>query len=412
MEDPPLTDEQIATQAALIEQDHRFFRVVWNIVVARRDWPSRDPRRRAAWTALIWNLLSPGSIALGGGAIVGLLTMILLSQQNRIIAEQTTRLDEQNRLISLQNNRIDLQNQLNESQRRAALIFELTSIMEALSEERRVWFESLEDEEQEIVRKIDELVTQRGRMLNNTSFDFSAHENETESLLEKAPVFSPSRTVVGRAVALSLSLRPYRFLDQSVPVDLNSSLSDFTSSDNKVELIDRPLSPERAQLLITLLNSGVDLEHFINAGVMFSQADLRNANLSDLDISRVRLDGADLRSANCVRLRLEGAAFRGADLRGARLDATVWRQAILPSPEMLEGASLRGANFDGALTDDEDWLNKLSNVINPESGFETEDWQVVKPNPRWQAPLGSGFPRFYNVIRPASTVGEVNGGDG
>lgn len=49
------------------------------------------------------------------------------------------------------------------------------------------------------------------------------------------------------------------------------------------------------------------------------QADLRGADLSGTNLTRVCLMGADLRGANLVYANLAGAYFTGADLRGANL---------------------------------------------------------------------------------------------
>lgn len=70
----------------------------------------------------------------------------------------------------------------------------------------------------------------------------------------------------------------------------------------------------------------------------FYDADLRDANLSGLDLSGAEFTGADLRGANLTRSDLTDATLTGADLGNARLEDTV-----------LRGADLTGADFPGAL---------------------------------------------------------------
>lgn len=87
-----------------------------------------------------------------------------------------------------------------------------------------------------------------------------------------------------------------------------------------------------------------------SGGRLFSQANLRGANLENVKLSSARLDGTDLRAAN-----LSGAILAGADLSHANLSGADLRSAYL-SQATLSGADLSHAN--------------LSAVIAPDASFE------------------------------------------
>ena len=84
---------------------------------------------------------------------------------------------------------------------------------------------------------------------------------------------------------------------------------------------------------------GVQLQCSLLPGASFRSADLDEADLSD-----AQLDGADLRYAQLTSAQLVKASLRGADLRGARLDFANLREADLRKAQ-LRGASLGGANL-------------------------------------------------------------------
>ena len=71
-----------------------------------------------------------------------------------------------------------------------------------------------------------------------------------------------SEALISRIISLSQAFRPYRYLEND-------------------KLIDQPLSPERGQLLLSLLNSNLQEEVYqkIYAKANFSYADLAEANL-------------------------------------------------------------------------------------------------------------------------------------
>lgn len=90
----------VAIEARLIEQEHRFLRVLW-LFIHRKDWPEDDPRRKAVLRALLWQFLSKGTVVTGG-TIVALLTIVLTYWQVLLIREQNQEFQRQTAAITNQ----------------------------------------------------------------------------------------------------------------------------------------------------------------------------------------------------------------------------------------------------------------------------------------------------------------------
>lgn len=232
----------------------------------------------------------------------GLLGTMLLYNQNKLLTQQ-------NDLLHNQNFRLEQQTYLQEADRRSSLIFLMGNLLDAIDEEL----------------KTD--VGQRG-------------------------VRDLSPQIVGRVVALSKSLRPYRYL----------------SGDS---LIAREISPERGQLLLSIVNSeidkatlrriflvadfsfadlkGVDFSGEYLSGIDLHHADLRDARMDETDLSRANLSGADLSHAVLARSNLRESRFRQATLTNAYLESADLTQANFYGAEMrsvnLAGAKLKQAHF-------------------------------------------------------------------
>lgn len=305
------------------------------------------------------------------GSVVGVATLMTAYMQ-------VERLDRQNALLTLQNEKLDTQNQLAEAGRRAGLAFELTSILDVIDQERRSAASS-------------------GATVANTS----------------GSKFTPSSGVVGRIVALSRSLRPYRYLDWGTQV---------SAREGEEPRLSRIVSPERAQLLFTLLSSNINLEPLIISGADFSSADLNDANLfgvdlsgertgiqlarsdfldaalTQADLSRAQLHGANFMNADMVRTvlfkaDLYNALFWFADLRcadlrmsnlqeadfwAANLDSASLVGARLPTAKRFSGASLAGVNLEGAIPPSADWLQELRQLDDAPRGLDWSAWQILE----------------------------------
>jgi uncharacterized protein YjbI with pentapeptide repeats len=154
-----------------------------------------------------------------------------------------------------------------------------------------------------------------------------------------------SPQLIGRVIALSNSLRPYRYL----------------GSDS---LVGRELSPERGFLLLSIVNSEIDKSSLrrIYKSADFSYSDLKKAilsgeylagiNLTGADLSEARMDEANLQNANLSEAELNDAILVRANLRDVRLRNTQMRRAS------MESADLRGAN----LSDADLWKANLTSV--------------------------------------------------
>ena len=224
----------------------------------------------------------------------GLLGTLLLYNQNKLLIRQ-------NELLTNQNIRLDQQTYLQEAERRSALILLMGNLLDALDKE-------LKDD------------------------------------IGQAGVRDLSPQLIGRVIALSSGLKPYRYLDND-------------------SLIDKETSPERGQLLLSILSSEIDngslrrifqsadfsfaeLESASLAGEFLEGINLREANLSKANLNGARMAGADLDKAD-----LSGAILAGADLRRANLSDTDLRETYITDVD-FRGASLYGTDLRGVdLTD-------------------------------------------------------------
>ena len=256
-------DTPESIEAAFIRQEHRWWAVIRNLLVNRKQFPKGDPRRRATSIAALALFLSPAGAAAGGVTAVSIAAVYLAWKANELLQGQNALLQAQNDRIELQNEQIALQSHLLEGDRRSGLAFEVTSILDKIYKE-----------------------------VNRASSD--------ESKVEVSPV------LIGRIVAVSRALRPYRYMDE----------------DGK--LMSRPLSPERGQLLISLFTSGISMEQVYLGGASFSRADLREYDFAGADLACIDLAGSDLRQANLSGVDLRGADLSGADLRQAKLSQAIF----------------------------------------------------------------------------------------
>ena len=239
------------------------------------------------WIVLIFNTLF---ISFGG-----LLGTVLIFNQNKLLTQQ-------NALLERQNIRIDQQTYLQEADRRSSLIFLMGNLLDAVDKELKA------DVGQPGIRDL-------------------------------------SPQIIGRVIALSKSLRPYRYL-------------------NGDTLIPRELSPERGQLLLSIVTSQIDNSSVrrIFQGADFSYADMRGAvlsgeylegiNLYAADLSNAVLDETNLNRANLSSANMENAIFARATLQSARLREANLRNTYFESANLRQAncyaAQMRGAKLNGA----------------------------------------------------------------
>ena len=275
----------------------------------KREFPAAKENFNALFTKIFawyswmnfrrWILLVFQMLFVGFG---GLLGTMLLYNQNKLLTQQ-------NLLLQSQNYRLDQQTYLQEADRRSSLIFLMGNLLDAM-------------------------------------------DRELKSDVGQPGVRDLSPQIIGRVVALSKSLRPYRYLESD-------------------SLVARELSPERGQLLLSIVNSEIDnsslhrifrfsdfsfadlkgavLSGEYLSGINLSRADLANATLDETDLSRADLSGADLSESVLARANLREARFRQSNLTNAYFESADLRQANFYEANMrhsnLAGAKLQQAHF-------------------------------------------------------------------
>lgn len=217
------------------------------------------------------------------GLVVAVIPTWILWIQTQKITAQNILLGQQNTLLERQNDKIDYQINLEESTRRSSLVFLMGNIMDKIDEELKDAFNV---------------------------------DSKTRRL---------SPQLIGRIVALSQSLKPYRFLD--------------TNADT----LTKPYSPERSQLLLSLVNSELDQVTYkeIFSRATFAYADLSNANLSFMTLSGANFTEVDFRGAN-----LSDTDFTNSNLSFAYV------QGVKLFHSDFSNANLFGANFSDAKVSD------------------------------------------------------------
>lgn len=223
---------------------------------------------------------------------------------------------------------------------------------------------------------------EEGNRRSSLVFFMSNIMDRIEDELRVHPDRKLSDPLIGRIVSLSQALRPYRYLE-------NDSLTT------------RLLSPERGQLLFSLINSDLHPATFdkIYSRANFSYADLQEANFSqaylrgaklaysyffkanfnganleNADLSyaylqessfyNTKMDGADLGNANLTSSHMENISLRGGSLVNAEMEKIHLDGDF--SRSNLEGVKVKDAkvdivNLDGCFFKSRSWIDSLKN---------------------------------------------------
>ncbi|MDV3480849.1 pentapeptide repeat-containing protein [Sphingobium yanoikuyae] len=258
---------QSETERRFVEQEHRFFHALSNL---RKYWNGPDHLRRSSIIALGWAITSKAarSATTGGIGIVALISVFLAWKANALLARQNQTLDQQTMLI--------------EAQRRASLNIELSSIWDQLRDE----------------------------------------------VPEQPPSvgFEPSNVLTARIVSVSRALLPYQSLEIGAAHASNagSRFWEFQLPASQVVLRDRPLSPERGQLIQALAALGIDIETLSYRGATFAYADLSGQILSFPAADRVDLSRASFRGAIIWRTDFSHTNLAGADFACAYFEHVIF----------------------------------------------------------------------------------------
>ena len=175
--------------------------------------------------------------------------------------------------------------------------------------------------------------------------------------LETSPRLSTA--TIARIQSLMYGFRPYKFLE-------NDQLT-------------KPLSPEKGQFLLALINSGISessLQKIFKTSfnnVYLKDANMFGVNLENVDMPASDLQGADLYNANLKNAnlydanltysQLRKATLTHADLRSAQLKNADLTDAILDDAFLentaLENTNLTGASLKGIHVKSKDWIQQL-----------------------------------------------------
>lgn len=161
-----------------------------------------------------------------------------------------------------------------------------------------------------------------------------------------------SNTLVGRIISLSRAMKPYKYLEND-------------------SIIKRPLSPERGQLLISLLASKIDSAFFVNQ--ILRESDFSYADLSKSNLKNANLVGANLRYVNLQESELDNAKLKKANLSYANLT-----KARLPMAN-IDSTGLKGANLTRAFfTNSSIKGTDLTNAVLYKTNFNSSNFQKTK----------------------------------
>ncbi len=297
---------------------------------------------RYAWVSTRRWLL--GSITALIAAIAALAGSALLFQQNNLLRTQIGLMEDQNARIEEQNRFIQSQIELGEAQRSTSIVPEILNIGA------------------EVAREVDEL---------------RASGNGAPAISDLSP------SLRARIVAASTAARPYRYL--RTPLDdideqllMSSGLlrrTDLAASEKvrgQLEasgvnvqfsgeqtgvMSDRPLSPERGQIMAILIyNHLADFQTLVGADFSFAEVKaatmgtelrLAFASLRFASFDRQLLIAADLSGAS-----LEHARFRNATINGSQFGLASFPSLIGEADGFERGTQLSGTDFTGAIIKD------------------------------------------------------------
>lgn len=159
---------------------------------------------------------------------------------------------------------------------------------------------------------------------------------EINTEISRDPQNKLNDATAGRLIALSKILKPYRYLE-------NDSLTKNI------------VSPERGYLLISLLETGINLRSTARSranGILleridFTYSELRNVTLKKADLIEIDLSHADMRNSSFNGTDFENATFYNASISQADLSYTSFKNADLRNAK-LENSILDYANLQKA----------------------------------------------------------------
>lgn len=161
-----------------------------------------------------------------------------------------------------------------------------------------------------------------------------------------------TKNIRSRIISLSHSLTPYKILEE------DSKLSNKT------------YSSERTQLLLFLVNSGINTDELdkIYAASDFSHCYFKNTNLTGAYLSGINLANSNFENAELQRAKLDGANLTNSNLRNIQFSNgwarnTIFINTDLTDARITKAKDLSGADFTDAKISNTNFdLSELKNV--------------------------------------------------
>ncbi|RMG85596.1 MAG: pentapeptide repeat-containing protein [Bacteroidetes bacterium] len=271
-----------------------------------------------------------------------------IQRQNNLFEEELTHINRQSQLFDKQTSLFE--QQINQTDKQNMMIEEQTHLAQTQIDQVEIQNQLIQKQVKSIEEQTELIEAERRGSVGSlmgTILDRVDAELQQNKWLKKRQL---TPELIGRIAALSQSFKPYRYLQND-------------------SLIDKPISPEKGQLLLSLIQSRMDNKSYLAifnqsnfdyaelpgtylAKAFLNNIQLRHANLTRTDLTNASLKSADLALADAQRAifinaLLDGADFSGADLKGAVFENARMRTTIL-NEALMNGTNLVKANLDGA----------------------------------------------------------------
>lgn len=352
-------DPMARVAASALERDAR------GATMAARDLVALGLARYSWLAARRWLIASLTALIAAMAALAG---TALLFKQNTLIETQTQLLSQQNDKIEAQTVLLRQDLQLAEAARNAAIAVAITDIAALIG------------------AAADRTAAEAATVAPGSSATADRYDAMVNVI---DPATDLDHATVLRIVSLSRAAKPYRFLDTGLlQDDPNDRLRvamlgrrddlpkawarmadayGWSAPGEGDRLIDRPVSPERGQLLQILLSGGVrDLGVLNHFGLDLSFADFQNADVILMNAQGGRFSysdfsGAQMRESDLGGAAFENARFRRADIRRCTFAAVSKDRLKPPFPEsgLPYSSFLSGADFSSAYIGDTDFSGAM-----------------------------------------------------
>lgn len=295
------------------------------LVLARYAWVSTRRWLMATITAFI-------------AAIAALAGSALLFQQNQLLRTQIGLMEDQNARIAEQNRFIEAQIELGEAQRSTSIVPEVLEVGTLVGAEvqalraRGVAAPAIADLSSALKSRILAALTAARpyRYLQTPLAGLDEQAVMNSGLLRRTDL--PAAAILRDRLAVT-----------GVTLDL--------TGEQRGVMADRPLSPERGQIIAILLGNGlVDITNL--GGGDFGFAEVRGQRPYKVSFGFSNLRFADFDGEFIAECSFDGTYLEHARFRNTRIDATRFSTTSLPSisggAPLVKGAELSGTDFSGA----------------------------------------------------------------